>query len=376
MGAVGPGPAPPAGWAAFVGAFDAYARAEGVVGGGALVMERGRIAARHAFGLADEARGQPVDDRTLFHWASCTKLLAAVAAVGLAARGRLALDARVTDLLPDLRAVRGPVADVRVWMLLAHTSGLPEPTWPWRTGDPDEPFEPARYAQVVALLPYTRLGFAPGTRFGYSNPAYVHLARIVEGVTGDPWAVYAQKNVWAPLGMGRSYVGATPYHLEADRSNGYVWETADGRPARRAMGREFDPGVTVPNGGWNAPLDDVAAFAAFLLGAPGGDAGRAARYEAVLPRAAPEGMWAPRVPVVPASVEHPGEAVGLGFFLVDGGAVVGHTGDQAGHRSFVYAHPAAGRAVGAVVNTTNRARGAASAAGWRAVVDAGLGLVR
>jgi CubicO group peptidase (beta-lactamase class C family) len=48
-------------------------------------------------------------------------------------------------------------------------------------------------------------------------------------------------------------------------------------------------------------------------------------------------------------------SVGLGFFSLEagGGRIVGHTGDQAGYRSYIYADPAAGIGIILVFNTTN-----------------------
>lgn len=268
---------------------------------------------------------------------------------------------------------------VRVWMLLAHASGLQNPTWPYGSGAAWEPFEPTRYDQLVAMLPYQRLHFAPGTGFGYSNPAYVYLARLIEQITGDPWAVYVQKNVWAPLGMTRSYVGATPYHLAADRSNGYAWVRGDaGAPVQRVYGRDFDPGVTIPNGGWNAPLDDLAAYARFLLGTPADDAAREV-YDAVLARTTLAEMWTPRVPTAGGDGEVlPGESMGLGFFVTPRGGetFVGHTGEQAGHRAFLYLNPATRAAVIGVFNTTDEAHGDAGEARFRALVEEALTLLR
>jgi hypothetical protein len=31
-----------------------------------------------------------------------------------------------------------------------------------------------------------------------------------------------------------------------------------------AYAREFDPGITIPNGGWNAPLGDLVTYLAFI----------------------------------------------------------------------------------------------------------------
>jgi CubicO group peptidase (beta-lactamase class C family) len=292
-----------------------------------------------------------VSGRTIYHWASVTKTLTAIAVLQLRDRGRLSLDDRVTRWVPELRDISdsGGAADsITIGMLLSHSSGLQSPTWPWTAGEPWEPFEPTRWDQLVAMMPYQRLHFRPGSRFGYSNPGYIYLARAIEKLTGDPWAVYVQKNLWTPLGMDRSYVGATPYHLAADRSHGY-------RVAGDSvsdLGADFDPGITIPNGGWNAPVDDLARYLAFLTGAPADSASRA-RYDTVLRRRTIQEMWTPRVATGAALPEF--SSAGLGFFSLEEGGrrIVGHTGDQAGYRSYVYIDPAAASGIILVFNTTN-----------------------
>jgi CubicO group peptidase (beta-lactamase class C family) len=247
------------GWTGLIRRFDAFAKAAGVVGGSAVLVRKGRIAARHDYGLADRAGRRPVTDRTIYHWASVTKTLTAIAVLQLRDRGLLTLDDRVTRWVPELRDIHDPEGwadSITIRMLLSHSSGLQSPTWPWSRGEPWEPFEPTRWEQLVAMMPYQRLHFRPGSRYGYSNPGYIYLARVIEKLSGDPWAVYVQKNLWTPLGMDRSYVGATPYHLAADRSHGYRVHgdsLTDG-------GADFDPGITIPNSGWNAPLADLARF--------------------------------------------------------------------------------------------------------------------
>ena len=77
----------PASWPAFVRAFDAYARQDGIVGGSALVMRDGRVLARHHYGFADREAGRRVDERTIFHYGSITKTLTAIAVMQLRDRG-------------------------------------------------------------------------------------------------------------------------------------------------------------------------------------------------------------------------------------------------------------------------------------------------
>jgi len=331
--------------------FDAFAETAGVVGGSAVLVRKGQIAARHHYGFADRAGKGRVTDRTIYHWASVTKTLTAIAVLQLRDRGLLSLDDRVTRWVPELRGVHDPdgmVDSITIRMLLSHSSGIQAPTWPWSRGEAWEPFEPTKWDQLVAMMPYQRLEFRPGSRYGYSNPGYIYLARVIEKLTGDAWAVYVQKNLWAPLGMDRSYVGATPYHLAAERSHGYRIEG----DSLTDVGAEFDPGITIPNGGWNAPVDDVARYVGFLTGLPAVPATRA-RYDGVLGRPTLQEMWAPVVETGAALPEL--ASVGLGFFSLEsaGRRIVGHTGDQAGYRSYVYLDPAAASGIILVFNTTN-----------------------
>jgi CubicO group peptidase (beta-lactamase class C family) len=359
---------PPPRWGGFIRAFDDYAGADSVVGGGTIVVRDGRILAHHEYGWGDRAAGERIADGTLYHWASITKTLTAIAIMQLRDRGRLSLDDRITTYLPELRQVHsgfGPIDQITIRMLLSHSSGFQNPTWPYRAGRAWEPFEPTRWEQLVAMMPYQELEFKPGSQFGYSNPAFIYLARVIEQLTGDPWATYIQKNILTPLGLSRSYFGATPYHLARWRSNNYtVQRDSSGHEAVVANGRDFDPGITIPNSGWNAPLGDLVTFAAFLTGATRNDTSLARLYETVLKPSTLKEMWQPVVSV-PAS-EELGDAVGLSFFLFssEGTPVVGHTGEQAGFRSFLYLNPQNRMAIIGALNTVNEARGEASAAGW------------
>ncbi len=146
-----------------------------------------------------------------------------------------------------------------------------------------------------------------------------------------------------------------------------------------ANGRDFDPGITVPNGGWNAPLSDLVRWLRFLTGATGGDSATARLYDVVLKHSSLEEMWQARYratePVAPTDV--PADSMGMSFFVLwrGGTRVVGHTGSQAGFRSFFYLNPANRAAVVAAFNTTNEVRPEASAAGFRAVRDSAVALI-
>jgi len=355
----------PAAWAEFTRTFQAYADSDQVVGASVVLMKNGRIIGRHDIGHANRDKRVAVDSQTIFHWGSITKSLTAISIMQLRDRGKLTLDDKIVRWVPELRAVHDPFGmmdSITIRMLLSHTAGFQGGTWPYGNNEPWEPFEPTTWNQLVAMMPYQRLRFRPGSRYGYSNPGYIYLARVIEQVSGDPWAVYVQKNIWAPLGLTRGYVGRTPYHLAADRGHGYRGDSLGAPPAD--LGAEFDPGITIPNGGWNAPMDDLGRYAAFLTGSGA----------AVLARATLEEMWRPAHATGAGLPEF--SDVGLGFFSLEaeGRRVVGHTGDQAGYRSFLYLDPVRRTALVLAFNTTREGGAAASSLG--ALARDGLSLLR
>lgn len=358
----------PAGWPAAVKSFDELVRTDSVVGASLAYLKDGRIVLRHDVGFADRANRIPVGSRSIFHYGSITKTLTAVAILQLRDRGLLSLDDPITRWVPELRQVHNPYGSmdaITLRMLLSHSSGFQNPTWPYRKYVSWEPFEPTRWEQLVAMMPYQEIRFTPGSRYSYSNPGYIYLARVIESITGDPWQSYIYKNIWGPLGLRESYFNLTPWHLTPYRSNNYTLVQDSAGPEHVVdNGREFNPGITIPNGGWNAPLGDVAEWVRFLAGVNG---------ETVLSRTTLEEMWRP---VVPTS--QPGESIGLGFFIVtlDGTRLIGHTGEQAGFRSFFYLNPVTRAAVLGVVNTTNDARPEDSGQAFVAAIRAATATLR
>src|SRR3989475_5922607 len=148
-----PPPPPPPGWSAFFRSFDAFAVGDSVVGCSVLVLRDGRVLAHHEYGFADRALGQRVDERTIFHCASITKTPTAVAVMQLHDRARLSLDDRVTRYLAELAQVHdtfGAIGDITLRMLLSHSAGFQDPTWPYKAGKPWEPLHPARWGQRCA----------------------------------------------------------------------------------------------------------------------------------------------------------------------------------------------------------------------------------
>jgi CubicO group peptidase (beta-lactamase class C family) len=321
----------PPGWPDVRAFYRAALVQHGIVGSSLAVVRDGRVTVREQVGLRDASANLPVDERTIYHWASITKTFTAIGIMQLRDRGLVRLDDPIVKYVPELRKVSdpfGPVEQITLRHLLSHSAGFRSDTFPWARGEAWEPFEPPGWDQVVATIPYTRLEFAPGSKYSYSNPGYVFLGRVLEDVMEEPFETYIDKEILRPLGMTRSFFDRAPSFLREDRSHSYVVTDAGRTEARF----DFDTGITVSNGGLNAPVDDMARYLGFLAGS--GDAATAQRYDAILKRASLEEMWKPVVPV------SDGVSMGLGFFLEHRGGLdfVAHSGGQNGFISLVFVH--------------------------------------
>jgi CubicO group peptidase (beta-lactamase class C family) len=307
------------------------------------------ILAHEVFGFADLETGRRVDDATIYHWGSITKTLTGISVMQLRDRGLLSLDDPILRYVPELREVHNPygsMEEITLRQLLSHSAGFRGPTWPWGGGEDWHPHEPTRWEQLVAMMPYTEILFPPGSRFSYSNPGIVFLGQVIERLSGEEWEVYVEKNILRPLGMHRSYFDYTPYHLLGHRSNNYT--VVDGVPV--ANGLDFDTGITVSNGGLNAPVPDMARYLAFLTGS--GDQAAREGYAGILARTSLEEMWQEEVPVGESGSLR--EAMGLCFFLEEygGHTYVGHTGSQKAFQAFIYLDPVTRTGAIAAFNST------------------------
>lgn len=170
----------------------------GQFNGSVLVAENGKVIYKKGFGQANMEWNIPNDADTKFRLGSITKQFTAALILQLAEQGKLKLDGKVTDYLPDYRKDTGD--RMTIHNLLSHTSGLPN-----YTAQPGF-FEnvsrnPFTVSDFVKKYASGDLEFEPGTKFNYSNSGYFLLGAIIEKVTGKPYEQVLKENILDPLGM-------------------------------------------------------------------------------------------------------------------------------------------------------------------------------
>lgn len=151
----------------------------------------------HCAGFADALRETPVTPETTFNLYSITKPFTALAALMLAERGALSLDAPIAQAAaqPGLQGY-GTVAQA-----LLHRAGFANPLplrWTHRAGDDASFDEPAFVRRTLALAARQRP--RPG-RAAYSNLGYLALGCALEQAGGRVCRAAIRQLALEPLGL-------------------------------------------------------------------------------------------------------------------------------------------------------------------------------
>lgn len=205
-------------------AVESYAAANQFMG--AVLVARGdKIVFNQGYGSASLELNVPDSPQTKFRIASLTKQFTAAAILLLEERGKLKLEDRANQHIPDPPAAWDKIT---ILDLLTHTSGLPE-----IASFPEylklRPF-PIAAPKLIALIRERPLDFAPGARVSYSNSAYAVLGYLIEQVSGETYEKFIRDNLLTPLQMNDSGYDSTPAILP-HRAAGYMqgpagWENA------------------------------------------------------------------------------------------------------------------------------------------------------
>jgi CubicO group peptidase (beta-lactamase class C family) len=233
------------------------------------------------FGFANIAAGEAYRPEHRHRIGSITKTMVSLCIMALVDEGRLSLDDRVRDLLPDI-PLHGHGDQLLVRHLLSHTGGLGEAPNP---EDLKKPFETLFYdsdpGKSLADL-YTNgltVEAPPNTKWAYANHGFALLGETVSRKEGGRLNEIMAARVFEPLAMRESDLDDKPH---PDLARGYTQaETPEQWQLVRLMGiklasEEKEDGYNMPgefvgvwgNGGAGAvqsTVPDMCTYASALL---------------------------------------------------------------------------------------------------------------
>jgi CubicO group peptidase (beta-lactamase class C family) len=284
------------------------------------IVDAEGFAAVGTLGWADAGRRIPVSPSHLFQIGSISKSFAALSVFRLADQGKIDLEAPLSRYLPDIPL---PPEPILVQQVLSHTAGLPH------------------NAPVFPRVPDQRLwtGFAPGTKFSYSNTGFELIGMLVEKITGKPYPLALRELVINPLGI----TGLREVCQASDRADyaiGYSpLDNSGPNLPHVPLGEPQWVNIDTADGNIGATAGGMTRYVQYLIalgrskGAPLLSDAAATRFNAVPePAAAAAGIFGPGTAY----------ASGLGIIDLDGHRAFHHTGGSWGFAACVTADPVTG----------------------------------
>jgi CubicO group peptidase (beta-lactamase class C family) len=205
--------------------------------GASVVIVRDRsIVYQRSLGYANLEHKIPIYSQTLFDGGSLAKQVTGLAVAILIDKGQLALDDDVRKYLTDLPDFGAPI---RVRHLLYHCSGLRD--WSPALVLAGESWTDITSGKIMAFVRRQReLESLPGETDLYCNTGYNLLAEIVAKVTGQPFSVWMNQNVFKPLQMNATRFLDRAPGVIPNQADSYIFHSEIGFV--RSADRVFAPG--------------------------------------------------------------------------------------------------------------------------------------
>ncbi|WP_169788212.1 serine hydrolase domain-containing protein [Rufibacter tibetensis] len=227
------------------------------------VSQNGKVVVNRAYGSADLEREVSLNPKTIFDIGSVRKQFISAAVLLLVEEKSLSLTEDIHKYFPELP---GYGKKITIDHLLTHTSGLRDWTGmlPLANGKPDA---------LTLILRQRGLNFAPGEEWSYSNSGYVLLTEIVARTTGIPFAEFARKRLFDPLGMKSTTYVTNMTDVVKNRALGYE-KQKDGWKLDMYLGNDRGGGAILSTAGdliiWNEALTNgrLGAFVSEKLQEP------------------------------------------------------------------------------------------------------------
>jgi CubicO group peptidase (beta-lactamase class C family) len=167
------------------------------------ILKGGEVAYAQGYGMSNLEYNIPITSQSIFHVASVSKQFTDFAILLLEEEGKLSIQDDIRKHMPEIHDFGKTIT---IKHLMNHTSGFRD-QWEllaiagWRLDDVI-----TRDHIMKMILGQRELNFDPGEEYMYCNAGYSILARIVEKVSGQPFAEFARERIFIPLGMNDTHV--------------------------------------------------------------------------------------------------------------------------------------------------------------------------
>jgi CubicO group peptidase (beta-lactamase class C family) len=221
------------------------------------VVQQGKIVLLKSFGTGNIQYSVPVTDQSIFSINSCTKAFTGVAVMQLVEDGKLDVAEPVSRYLQGLPAAW---QSITIRQLLTHVSGLPNIVADDNTGRlVGAGGQDAAWEKVLTMP----MEFVTGERYQYNQTNYVILGKIIDKLSGKPFAQFFKERQFEIANMSNTGFGDSR-DVVTDKTQSYrYYSSRDGIALENEMlcnvYEEFSPFRRTASG-INSTAEDLARW--------------------------------------------------------------------------------------------------------------------
>jgi CubicO group peptidase (beta-lactamase class C family) len=237
------------------GIAEAFLKEHGIQGMAIAYGRDGDVEFEAGYGFADEAGKEAVTPEHRFRIASISKPVTAAAVMMCVEKGLLKLDDTVLGTNGILGGDHnGDLAAITIDHLLTHTSG----GWSNDKNDPMFRNPALRHEELIAwTLANQKPTYKPGEHYAYSNFGYCLLGRVLEKVTGQPYAALIANEIFSKCGITSMKIAGNTLTDRQPKEVMYLTEKPGAAYGMNVARMDA-------HGGWIATAGDLVRFASQL----------------------------------------------------------------------------------------------------------------
>ncbi len=203
-------------WSSYTDLLDQIKKDEKVPAMGIAVLHNGKLELASS-GLREIGKPASVSNDDVWSVGSIGKPLCSTLLAKLVEEGKLRWDQTLKEALPGI-PMKAAYEGVTLLQIARHRGGIPEDPGMTRdvvlriVGEAKSPIDiRTNYAKDIL----GRDPIAPaGKEFHYSNAGYALLSKVIETVEKKPYEEVLRTELFKPLGLSHSYIGADTYPSE------------------------------------------------------------------------------------------------------------------------------------------------------------------
>jgi len=168
------------------------------------ISKNGKTLYKKGFGAANLDYDIPITTNSVFSIASVSKQFTAACIALLILDGKITLETPAWQYIPELKKYK---ATIRIKHLIYNTSGIPDyPSLKRKNGKSWITFHYFDIDECIEVSLQEELQFSPGERWDYCNVNFMLMTKIVEKISGQTFAEFANERLFQPLGMENTLI--------------------------------------------------------------------------------------------------------------------------------------------------------------------------